>query len=746
MLRSKLLLSLLSFALFLPPATAAVAPAEAAHQRPRVGLVLAGGGARGIAHIGVIKYLEEQGIHIDAVAGTSMGSIIGGLYASGLTAAELEEIARTLDWRYALDDDTPRDRLPFRRKEQDYDFLVGASLRFKDGVLKLPMGAIEGQHLNFVLHDLVAHASRIRDFDKLPIPYRAVAADIVTGEAVVLSQGDLALAMRASMSIPGVFTPVDIDGRLLVDGGIAMNIPVTVAQSMGVDRLVVVDIGTPLAPREKLDNVLSLVDQLTNIMTRSNSEQQLKLMRTGDVLVRPALDAAGITATSFDQPDAAIAIGYAAARALAPQLATLADSREAERLAQRPRLVLPKIVEVRIETDTRVPDKLLRNMITQPLGERLDRDRIESDIADIYGLDEFARVDYDVTREDQGHVLRVHATRNPQGDNVLKLGLNWDQDSRGESEFGLRASWHQRGLNRLGAEWYSAGQLGGHSFFLTQFYQPLDTARLFFADMGYRYEQRQLNLAADGELRARAVVDDHQLELAGGYNISNVARVRAGAFVGTANNDIEIGSPLLSSSSEDDGGWFAELKVDTLDRAYFPGSGVRFSSRFSQGENNWGAEADYRAWESRFSASRSFGRNTFTLSGRWSEIDLDVAGDGLRAITLPSQAFTLGGFLSLSGYTRDSLAGNYLGFASLSYYRRLTDQSLLPVDLPVYAGLSVEAGNTWLQRSSASLDDLIHAGSLFLGVDSPLGPIYLGVGLGEDNQRAVYLQIGQPLD
>ncbi len=715
-------------------------------ERPRVGLVLAGGGARGIAHIGVIKYLEEQGIHIDAVAGTSMGSIIGGLYASGLTAAELEETARSIDWRYALDDDTPRDRLPFRRKEQDYDFLVGASLRFKDGVLKLPMGAIEGQHLNFVLHDLVAHASRIRDFDKLPIPYRAVAADIVTGEAVVLSKGDLALAMRASMSIPGVFTPVDIDGHLLVDGGIAMNIPVTVAQAMGVDRLVVVDIGTPLAPREKLDNVLSLVDQLTNIMTRTNSELQLKQMREGDVLVRPALDAAGITATSFDQPEEAIAIGYAAAKSLAPELATLADSDEAQRLAKRPRLVLPRIAEIRIDTDSSVPEKLLRNMITQPIGERLDRDRIESDIADIYGLDEFARVDYDVLKEAHGYVLRVKATRNPQGDNVLKLGLNWDQDSRGESEFGVRGSWHQRGLNRLGAEWYSAGQLGGHSFFLTQFYQPLDTARLVFADVAYQYEQRQLNLSDDGELRARAVVDDHQLELAGGYNISNVARLRAGAYLGTANNDIEIGSPLLSSSSEDDAGWFAELKVDTLDRAYFPGSGLRFRTRFSEGEEAWGAETDYRSWETGFSASKSLGRNTFTLGGRWSQIELDEQASGARILTLPSQAFTLGGFLALSGYTRDSLAGNYLGFASLSWYRRLTEQSLLPVDLPVYAGMSLEAGNTWMRKGEASFGDLIHAGSVFLGVDSPLGPIYIGLGLGENNQRAMYLQIGQPLD
>lgn len=173
---------------------------------------------------------------------------------------------------------------------------------------------------------------------------------------------------------------------------------------------------------------------------------------------------------------------------------------------------------------------------------------------------------------------------------------------------------------------------------------------------------------------------------------------------------------------------------------------MRLSARFSEGEPDFGAETDYRAWDTRFSASGSIGRNTFTLSGRWSEIDFGAGGRGPRPLTLPSQAFTLGGFMALSGYTRDSLAGNYLGFASLSYYRRLTEQSLLPVDLPVYAGASLEAGNTWMRGSEVSVDDLIHAGSLFLGVDSPLGPIYLGVGIGEDNQRAVYLQIGQPLD
>ena len=720
---------------------ACTAGAQTAAQ-PRVGLVLAGGGARGLAHIGVIKYLEEQGIRVDAIAGTSMGAVVGGMYASGLDAAAMEEIATTLDWKYALDDTTPRNQLSFRRKQQDLDFLVRAKMRFKEGKLRLPMGAIEGQHLNLLLHDIVGHVSRVREFDALPIPFRAVATDLETGDPVILRDGDLAVAMRASMSIPGIFSPVDFDGKLLIDGGIANNVPVDVVQAMGVDRLIVIDVGTPLYDRKKLENVLSLMDQLTTIMTRKNSEQQLARMGPDDILVSPGLDEAGVLTMGFDKAELAIRLGYEAAAAMGPQLAALAAP-QAPHLAERPRLRLPRIDEIRIESDAPVSKALLRNMIKQPLGKKLDHEQMERDIAEIYGLDEFSRVDYDVAREDERYVLTLRATAHPAGVSYLKLGMSWDQDSRGSSEFGLRASWLQKGINPLGAEWYTVGQLGGRSRFGTEFHQPLDVRRRFFVDARYDYQQRLINVSDSGDVRARALVDDHRLELAPGMHFANLASVRAGAYLGTANTDIQIGSPLLSSSSEDDGGYFAELRYDSLDRAFFPRMGMRLNSRYDEGLDSRGAETDYQAWSSSALVARSWGRHTLNATARWSQLDLDTD----RAIlTLPSQVFTLGGFLSLSGYTRDALAGNYLGLANLVYYRRFNEQSILPTDLPVYLGASLEAGNTWFFKEDAALDDLVFAGSLFLGVDSPLGPVYLGVGLGEDGQRALYLQVGQVFD
>ena len=311
----------------------------------------------------------------------------------------------------------------------------------------------------------------------------------------------------------------------------------------------------------------------------------------------------------------------------------------------------------------------------------------------------------------------------------------------------LRASWRQRGINDLGAEWFTYGQVGGNSNFGTEFHQPLDQLQHYFVEGRYRFDQRRLNLSRDARVLARALVDGHHVDLAPGINFATDALGRAGFYPGTANTDVEIGAPELSSRSDNDGGYFTELGYDSLDRPYFPGSGLRLLSRYAWSNGSLGASEDYEAWNTSAFGSFSFGRNSFTAIGRWAELDLDDAGNTVTGSDVfLSRAYSLGGFLALSGYTSDSLAGNYLGFAGLTYYRRLTEQSLLPVDMPVYAGASLEAGNTWLDESDASFDDLIYAGSLFLGVDSPVGPIYLGVGMGENSQYALFLKIGQIFD
>jgi NTE family protein len=340
-------------------------------------------------------------------------------------------------------------------------------------------------------------------------------------------------------------------------------------------------------------------------------------------------------------------------------------------------------------------------------------------------------------------VLTVRAKANPLGASYMKVGMSWDQDSHGDSEVGLAASWRQKGLNRRGLEWYTAAQLGGQSYFRTQLYQPIDVLQRYFVETGYEFHERDLNVSIGDDIVARFQSRTHKLEFAPGLNIGNQARLSAGAYAVSSEADLKIGDPALSSTESDDVGLFAEARYDTLDRPFFAGRGQRFLARYDQGFEDWGADVDYEAFSAAGVAAHSFGRTSISAFATWSQVDPDDEIDG---VLLPSQLYTLGGFLQLSGYTRDSLAGNYRALLGTAVYRRLNRQSLLPFDVPVYLGASLEAGNVWLESNDVAADDLIYAGSLFIGADTPLGPLYLGVGVAENNEQALYLQLGQVFD
>jgi len=241
---------------------------ETNDDRPRIGLALGGGGARGAAHIGVLKELERLRIPIDAIAGTSMGAIVGGLYASGKTPDELQQLVESLDWADAFDDESERERRSFRRKQDDAAFPIPLELGLRDGSLKLPMGLVQGQKLSLILREQLLHVYDVHDFDDLPTPFRAVASDIETGEAYAMSHGDIELAIRASMSAPGIFSPVIVDGHALVDGGLVGNVPVSVVREMDVDIIIAVDVEFPLYPPEELQSALAITEQMLTILIR----------------------------------------------------------------------------------------------------------------------------------------------------------------------------------------------------------------------------------------------------------------------------------------------------------------------------------------------------------------------------------------------------------------------------------------------------------------------------------------------
>lgn len=706
--------------------------AEAA--RPKVGLVLSGGAARGLAHVGVLKALEEQGIHIDAIAGTSMGAVIGGLYASGYKIDELEKLALGIDWKEALSDAPEREDVPFRRKQDDRDFLVKQKLSFRDdGSLGLPLGVIQGQNLALLLESLLAHSSDIRDFDKLPIPFRAVATDIVNGEKVVFRKGHLPQVIRASMSIPAVFAPVEINGQLLVDGGMVDNIPVDVARDMGVDMVIVVDIGTPLRGRKQLNTVFDILNQSITLMTRSNSEVQLASLKPDDILIQPALASYGTT--DFGRALDIINAGYRATQVMEKRLAGLRQSTDVQLAeARTAEERTPVITAIKIENDSKIGDSVIRYYIRQPVGEPLDLGRLQRDMGTLYGLDYFDQVQYRVVHKGQERTLVISARGKRSGTDYLRLGLNLSDDMRGDSAFNIGASYRINGINQLGAEWLTRVQLGDKQELYSEFYQPLDAGSRYFVAPYINARSQNVEAILDNDPIAEYRLERYGLGLNFGRQIGNSGEIRVGVGEAWGEANVRIGDQDLPSTSFNEGFYDIKYSFDSLDNVYFPHSGEDIALSVRQFEPGLGSDERYRQWEFKLDKALSSGPDTWILGGRY--------GRTLDTANVVTSSFLLGGARQLSGFREDAISGQNISLMRAVYYRRLTPRSYLPFDFPLYAGASLERGRAWNNDNEFD-SGYINAASIFIGFDTPLGPLNFSYGFNDDDQKALYLNLGQ---
>ncbi|CRI55932.1 patatin-like phospholipase family protein [Pseudomonas sp. CCOS 191] len=702
--------------------------------RPKIGLVLSGGAARGLAHIGVLKALEEQGVRIDAIAGTSMGAVVGGLYASGYSIAELEKLATTLDWQQALSDAPPRKDVPFRRKQDDRDFLVKQKLSFRDdGSLGLPLGVIQGQNLALLLESKLAHAADVRDFDKLPIPFRAVATDITSGEKVIFRRGHLPQVIRASMSIPAVFAPVELDGRLLVDGGMTDNIPVDVVREMGVDLAIVVDIGTPLRNRKQLATVVDVLNQSITLMTRRNSEEQLASLRREDILVQPPLSAFGVT--DFGRAQDMIDAGYRATRALDPRLAALrrpeGDSNLA--VARSPKQRTPIITAIKVENDSKVSDDVIRYYIRQPIGEPLDLGRLQTDMGTLYGLDYFDQVQYRVAHKGDEHTLVINARGRRGGTDYLRLGLNLSDDLRGDSAFNLGASYRVNGINRLGGEWLTRAQIGDEQELYSEFYQPLDVGSRYFIAPYLALGSQNVEATLDNDPVAEYRLERYGFGLNVGRQIGTYGEVRLGVGKAWGNAEVRIGDQDLPKVSFNEGFYELKYSFDTFDNVYFPHSGEDIGLTVRKYDKSLDSDQNYRQWLFNLDKAISSGPNTLVLGGRY--------GRTLDDAEVVTSSFVFGGARQLSGFRQDSISGQNMSLLRMVYYRRLTPRAYLPLDFPLYLGGSLERGRAWNNDNEFD-SGYINAASIFLGLETPLGPLNLSYGANDAHEKAVYLNLG----
>ena len=704
--------------------------------RPRIGLALSGGGARGAAHIGVLKVLEEMRIPIDCIAGTSMGSIVGGLYAMGLTPSEIEHLVAAIDWSDAFLDDIPRDDRSFRRKRDDDSYLVRQRPGISGLTLRFPPGILNGQKIDLLLKRFTLPAWEVRDFDELGIPYRAVATDIETGEKVVLGGGDLALAIRASMSIPIVFAPREIDGRLLVDGGITSNLPIDVAREMGADIVIAVDISTPLAGRDELRSVLDITDQITGILTRRGTDEQIATLGPGDVLIVPALG--DISTASFSRAGDAIPIGYAAADTMRGILARLSVSEQEYAAFERGRRRLfpaepPAIDGVSVINDSRLADGVITRRLGIEGGAPLDVDAIESDIGRLYGLELFESVYYDIGGESGSDVLTVTAKENSWGPNYIQLGVAIFEDYE-RPNFNLALAYTRTTIDRLSGEWRTGIQVGQEPGAFTELYQPLDLSLRYFLHLRASVGEDAANIFdEDGNRIMELGIRRGGIEAALGRDLGAWGELRAGVLRERGRIKVQTGDPDIPDEDFDTGEVFGQFFVDELDALTFPRSGWSLRLRGTAGLEPLGSDEEFRQATAEGSVALSKGPFTALLGAEAGTTHEDDA---------PFQdRFRLGGFARLSGLEQDELIGQHMGMLLGTFYARLRGGTAAAV----YAGGTIEYGNVWQRRSDITPDSGIFAGSVFVGIDTLVGPITFAFGVAEGGRTNYYLSLGQAL-
>ncbi len=702
-------------------------------QRPRVGLALGGGGARGAAHIGVIKTLEQLRVPIDFIAGTSMGSVIGGLYATGMTGAEIEAQMRDLNWSELFTDQPNRTERRFRRKRDDDLDLFGPKLGYKDGQLILPGGVLAGQKVNLLLKRVTLSQTHQSNFDHLPIPFRAVAADIITGQEVVLNEGDLAVAMRASMSIPGAFAPVPLKDQLLVDGGIVNNLPVQIVRDMGADVIIAVDVGTPLFGRDQLGNLFDMVEQLTNLLVVQGVAAQTRALRAADTLLVPNL-ADTLTSVDFEKFADAIPVGQATAQANAEKLSRYAlseaqyrDYRRALTACQRPAGV---VNWVQVNNQSSYSDAMILSRLGVKQGEALNFDNLDHEIDQIYGLGHLREVRYHLDRRDGelGIVLDVVPDR--RAPNLIEYGLTFISDTD-DNAFNLRLGLLKTDIDELGGEWRTVAQIGEEPSLFSELYKPLQPREPWYLTARGQIRRNKFRLFDDGSPLSETLVDRAELELTAGKEFGNSADFSVGLRFGVGDTEVNIGDQAISDVEFTTGEWFARFRYDHLDNLFFPNNGGLGTLEYLAESDLLGADTNFRQLRARYYYNWLLqDRHHLLLGGTFNTtINSDAPVYGL---------FRAGGFGNLSGLEFNQLSGQHLALGVAGYRYSLSRSGLFPA----YLGGTVELGNVWDRRSDISLDSALLHGSVYFGYRSPLGPLYMGVGVGEEGDGTFFIRLG----
>ncbi|MCM8778165.1 MAG: patatin-like phospholipase family protein [Candidatus Omnitrophica bacterium] len=705
--------------------------AEKEKSHPFTVLVLSGGGARGIAHIGILKVLEELRIPVDMVVGTSMGAIVGGLYAAGLSPSEIEKRMLEVDWDDIFSDNPKPLKQPYRLRKEASRYMQGVEMGFAVDEIQIPKGIIAGQKLIIALNNILLPVLTVDNFDHLPIPFCAVATDLVTGERVDISSGSLTKAIMASMAIPGIFAPVEIDDKILVDGGVVANLSIETARKLGAERIIAVDVSSPLSSKEELKTLVDVTKQVLAIYGRRNHLYQLSLLKENDILLTLKLE--GFSNTQFKKAKAIIKAGESFAIQEKERLLPMAVSEEEYReiknyVTSRKRKGDMVVDYLEIKTPKKIPYPLIEKRLKISPGDKLDIEKLEQNITDIYATGLFERIDYKITQMNENYGLTIEPVKKSWGPNYLYLGAQFDSTR----DFNPLLRYRMTMMNQHAGELNLKLKLGLEHYFEAEFYQPIDYGDHFFLAPTFSYQQQNIDLFEDGNRYARYRTRFISTGLFGGINIGNEGQFRIGIEGENVTSNLSIGDSSLPDYEDNLFLLSGSFNIDHLDNLLFPKQGwyinINYKSPFPYFEEDEFKQLSFRGltvWNN--------SNNTFT-----GYIEAHTSLD----TELPMyRTFNLGGFQRMSGFDHYELSGSHTILFRLSYIRDF--EKLLPFNISGYfIGSSIETGNAWQDIDDISLEDMQISGSIFAGIKTLLGPVYVGYGIRSLEKGIFYFYLG----
>lgn len=712
-----------------------------AANRPKIALVLSGGGARGGAHVGVLKVLEENHIPIDMIVGTSMGSFVGGLYAAGKTPQEIEAMLVGSEWEHYINVDFNRQNIPMRRKLIDYTYpgRLGLGVNAANQLV-LPTGVLKRELLLLKFMEETAQVQDIHNFDELHIPFRAVATNIRNGDAVVLKSGSLAKAIYASSAIPGGLQPININGVDLVDGGVSDNIPIEVAKKMGAEIIIAVDVSEDFADKIDVNSYLVVMGQLVDILMRKNANESIEKLSKKDILITPDLE--GYSGLDVSKYAEIIQRGYKAAKKSQENLKqfSLSDKEYAEyKNIYRSKKVYqaPRIDTIEIQNPTYISDKFIRAKIHQQIGKPLDSALLRDDLLSLYNSMNFDSVDYEVISNEGKNSLLIKTipSWNNHGDIRFSFGL--EDDFKGHSYYSLKFGYTMFGINELGGEWKNDFEIGRYQTARTEYFQPLDYLQRYYFKSALSFESVTdiflLNNSSNQELYSRR----YGGSLAFGRYFGNSMELEMA--VSKYKDKVKVSSLGVNENYSviplD-----ITLNIDSLDNVNFPTEGVRSQLKWTKEMGQWGSDYDYEQIYFDFEKPLKFYANNITFYAKYGNTYARNDNDIVRL----SGTFTLGGLFNLSGYVPYSFVGDNLFLSVLKYTYEIKDGGFFgSLNAPLYAGFSLESGRTWDQGEDIWLQNMHKSGTVYVAADTFLGPLYFALGLSEDGQKSAYLYLGE---